>query len=221
MIDNTAQTASMERLAALGSNALGPTVTEADISHLPCLLARFLAVKNGFYAFESALHVFPASGVISKREITVEEWNRPSLWRGSYGRCVDVDHFFFAEDIFGGQFSLTKNGVYEMDPETGDIERVSEDLESWATKVLSHAERVTGHPVAHEWQSVHGPLAPGKRLVAKVPFVLGGEFAVSNLRVMDSVDGMTARGELAQQIVGLPDGAPIKLTFDDQEKGNR
>ena len=42
-----------------------------------------LKERNGFYAFESALHVFPhttdtASGM------SFEEWNSDSLWRNSY-----------------------------------------------------------------------------------------------------------------------------------------
>jgi hypothetical protein len=68
----------------------------------------------------------------------------------------------------------------------------------------------TGFPIAHRWQELHGPLAAGRRLLPKVPFVLGGEYAVENLYAGRAVEGMRVRGHLATQLVGLPDGAPIE-----------
>ena len=160
---------------------------------------------NGFYAFESALHVFPSG---TTEAMSLELWNDPDLWRRDYDDLTD-GLVFFAEDVFGGQFVLGDAGVGTFDPETGDVEVIAGDLTSWAAAVLGDYEMLTGYPIAHEWQVRHGALVEGQRLVPKQPFVTGGAFDVDNLYAADAIEGMRARGNLAVQIRDLPDGAKI------------
>ena len=77
---------SIEKLLSISSEALAKSPAAA-----PTLLAAYLMgtelfhllrKKNGFYAFESALHVFP---VASPGGMSLEEWNADSLWRNGYG----------------------------------------------------------------------------------------------------------------------------------------
>jgi hypothetical protein len=199
---------SIEKLVGLAAGPLGrkPSSGVAELagrhgSDLAALLGRM----NGFYAFESALHVFP-SGEDSM--MSLELWNDRDLWRRDYDDLTD-GLLFFAEDVFGGQFVLTDRGVGTFDPETGDVEVIAPDLESWAAALLGDWEVLTGFPLAHEWQLRHGALEAGKRLVPKIPFVTGGAFDVGNLYAADAVEGMRARGNLAVQIRDLPDGASI------------
>ena len=56
---------------------------------------------------------------------------------------------------------------------------------------------------------------PGERLVPKVPFVLGGEFDVSNLHPLDSVKAMRFYGNLAVQIRDAPDGTRVHWNVED------
>ena len=70
---------------------------------------------------------------------------------------------------------------------------------------------MTGFPLAHDWQQVNGALRSRKRLLPKIPFILGGQFESNNLVAVDSVEGMRYRGEIWRQIRDLPDGAQIKL----------
>src|SRR5689334_16786137 len=74
-----------------------------------------LARRNGFYAFESALHVLPSAAIGS--EVGMENWNAGDGWRSCYGGMADAG-LFFAEDVFGGQFCITKDGICTFDPET-------------------------------------------------------------------------------------------------------
>lgn len=168
-------------------------------------LAAMLGRVNGFYAFESALHVFPSG---TSERMSVELWNDPDLWRRDYEDLTD-GLVFFAEDVFGGQFVLCDAGVGTFDPETGDVDVIAGDLASWAAAVLGDYEMLTGFLLAHEWQVRHGALVEGERLVPKLPFVTGGAFGVDNLYAADAVEGMRARGNLAVQIRDLPDGAKI------------
>ncbi|NWB11820.1 SMI1/KNR4 family protein [Pseudomonas sp. D5002] len=170
-----------------------------------------LVQRNGFYALESALHVFPTHS--SQDEIGLRDWNEDTLWRGAYKGIAD-GCLFFAEDIFGGQFCIKDNKIYIFDPETGALEYLADDIESWAKIILSDYEALTGYPLAHQWQKKNGQLPTGKRLLPKVPFVLGGEFVLDNMYLADAVEGMRFRADIACQIKDLPDGAEIKLKTD-------
>jgi hypothetical protein len=163
--------------------------------------------RNGFYAFESALHVFPTGGTGPQ---VLERWNSPELWRGHYEDLAE-GCVFFAEDIFGGQFILKGDAVHSFDPETGDTEQLGANLDAWARAILGDYETVTGQPLAHAWQAEHGALPAGKRLLPKIPFSTGGAFDLANLYAADAVKGMQFRGDLARQLRDLPEGAQIEL----------
>src|SRR5258708_18136168 len=173
-------------------------------------LTRMMSLRNGFYAFEQALHVRPWLDSKSDRELGLQAWNDRKLWRDWYQGLTD-GMFFFAEDAFGGQFAIKGNGIVSFDPESGSIEPLALSLEDWAGKILLNYAQLTGYPVAHSWQAMHGPIPTGKRLLPKVPFALGGAYEAENLYAVDAVKGMRYRGELLQQIRDLPDGAKVRL----------
>ncbi|WP_020396257.1 hypothetical protein [Thiolinea disciformis] len=120
---------------------------------------------------------------------------------------------FFAEDVFGGQFCLRDSQIYTFDPETGAFEWLAHDLEGWAKAILSDYEMLTGYVFAHHWQEQHGSLLAGKRLLPKIPFVLGGEFILDNLYLGDAVTGMRFRASLAHQMKDLPNGTQIRFNI--------
>lgn len=209
----------LEKLLNIGGDSLSPlepTTMDVAGSWLPgkavADLLDLLKKKNGFYAFESALHIFPAKS--HHAEIGLKEWNASDLWVREY-QGMAGDCLFFAEDIFGGQFCLKPDGAYVFDPETAETTLLAPDLEGWAELILKDYEVLTGYPLAHEWQLANGRLATGMRLVPKVPFVLGGQFTISNLYVLDSLESMRLRANLATQIRDLPDGAQIKWKIVD------
>lgn len=175
-------------------------------------LLNLLRQRNGFYALESALHVFPSHS--NEQEIGLADWNKNSLWRDDYKGLAD-DCLFFAEDVFGGQFCIKENKIYTFDPETGALEFLADDIESWAKEVVSDYEVLAGYPLAHQWQKQHGQLPTRKRLLPKLPFVAGGEFVLDNLYLADAVEGMKFRADIANQIKDLPDGVQIKFNVVD------
>jgi hypothetical protein len=174
-------------------------------------LLDLLKHRNGFYAFESALHVFPSQSL--KGEIGICDWNDDALWRDGYKGLID-GCIFFAEDVFGGQFCLRNDKVYTFDPETASLEYLADDIEHWVDVLLNDYEVLTGYPLAHQWQIKNGPLQPGQRLFPKLPFVMGGEFTEGNLYSLDAVAGMRFRAEIASQINALPDGAEVKISIE-------
>ena len=84
---------SIEQLAKLGSEplSLAPAAAQDYMQVLDkCnikALQSMLSLKNGFYAFESALHVFPAASTLT--ELGLSEWNDSSLWRYAYNGQAD------------------------------------------------------------------------------------------------------------------------------------
>jgi hypothetical protein len=171
-------------------------------------LNELLTAKNGFYAFESALHVLPASCPTAPMDL--ERWNDTTLWKGLYGDLTR-DFVFFAEDVLGGQFGIRHEQIHRFAPETGETEQFANNLEEWANKILDDYEYETGHPIAKKWQELHGPLNPGTRLFPRTPFVLGGEYSVDNLFALPAPEGMRYLADIYSQIADLPDGTSVEI----------
>lgn len=208
----------LQKLTDLGSEAI-----RVEAPDLPLLrsvygdfaaeqLTAILAKKNGFYAFESALHVLPDIG--APPELGLHEWNETTLWRADYAGMADAT-VFFAEDIFGKQFCIRERAIGTFEPETGEFEVVAASMEEWAEKILEDYSYWTGHTSARDWQLRYGRLPFGARLVPTMPFVLGGRYDSENLKAMDAVEGMRFRASIATQILDLPDGMQIELKVTD------
>jgi hypothetical protein len=144
----------------------------------------------------------------------LEQWNSADLWRFEYDDMA-YGHLFFAEDVFGGQFSVFEGQVCVFDPETGSSTGLCNSIEDWAAMILEDYRALTGWPLARDWQRESGLLPVGKRLLPVVPFVFGGEFTVSNLHPVDSVEAMRFRGHVARQIRDLPDGQTVQIRVVD------
>jgi hypothetical protein len=204
---------SVEELLSISSEGLAPEPrTLAKIIEAFSLgpeLFDMLRCKNGFYAFESALHVFPATSAIG---MSLEEWNADTLWRNAY-QDLAKGLLFFAEDVFQNQFCLAADGVLRFDAETGATSLMSDSIENWATKILGEHRRETAWPLANKWQAENGPLPAGKRLMPKMPFFLGGEYSIENLWTGDPVEGMRFKADLALQTRKLRDGSAVKLVI--------
>jgi hypothetical protein len=171
-------------------------------------LAQLLNRRNGFYAFDSALLVRPLKNGGSP--LGLVEWNMHGLWKEQYVENL-ADMLFFAEDGFGGQFAIRNNTVCCFDPETGQFEVIGPSLDAWVNDLLNDYEFRTGYPLVHAWQERNAHLAPGMRLVPKIPFVCGGRYEVNNLYSLNEVKGMQFRASIARQIRDLPDGSQVIL----------
>jgi hypothetical protein len=204
----------LKKLVSISSEALCDDVPQIpdrllnQLGELGEQLVGLLDNKNGFYAFERALHVFPAG--CKGSYLNIEAWNDDSSWRKGYGDLVQ-GYLFFAEDVFGVQFALYNLGVRKFDPEIGEFEDFAPDIEKWAAKIFEDSNYETGYQLAQDWQLQNSPLPPGKRLLPKIPFVLGGAYEVENLYAADALEGMIFRADIWRQIGDLPDGSQVKL----------
>jgi hypothetical protein len=203
----------VEKLLSISSEPLAPKPKALAKILEPYALGPelfyMLECKNGFYAFESALHVFPLTSAIG---MSLEEWNADSLWRIGYQDLAD-GLLFFAENAFQDQYCLSANGVLRFCSETGTTKVLADSMEGWAGKLLDDYNCETAWPLASKWQTEHGSLPAGKRLMPKIPFFLGGEYSIENLWAGDAVEGMRFKADLAMQTRDLPDGSAVTMNL--------
>ncbi len=208
----------IEQLLSMGTPATGSEEVLIHLEDFPSYgrlgkeLLAMLTSKNGFYAFESALQIFPAA--YYTQEMTLGRWNSHGLWRFEYESIAD-SKLFFAQEAFGNQFCIFQDQIWFFDAETGDLEFMADSMESWAEKILTDHGMKTGYPLMSGWQRANGRIQAGHRLMPKIPFVLGGEYALGNLYTLNAVSAMKSRGNLAKQIKDLPDGAKIQFKIID------
>jgi|FaiFalFF_MnMetaG_3_1042247.scaffolds.fasta_scaffold13744_2 hypothetical protein len=209
---------SLQRIAELAEPALCPHPPQLP-KHLRQLageeaasqLLMLLCLKNGFYAFARALHVFPAGCAHEDFDLTT--WNDNALWRGNYGDAT-AGYLFFAENLFGDQFALRENRVWLFDPETATMHPYAESLEEWAARILHDPDEI-GFLTAQEWKNAHGDIPTGKRLFSKIPFALGGTATLTNLYCGDPLDALRWRADLARQLKDLSPGTKVRLIVED------
>jgi len=60
-----------------------------------------------------------------------------------------------------------------------------------------------------------GPLTEGRKYCLVTPGVLGGEYAISNIKTVPLIELIRFSGDLANQIKDLPDGAQVQLKVVD------
>lgn len=176
------------------------------------MLAPLLGKKNGFFAFESALQVFPFT---ADSPYGLVEWNSAAGWRRAYGNLIPDDTLFFAQDLFGCQFAIHEGEISRFDPEVAEFEFLAENISDWAAAVMEDYNYLTGFELGHDWQVLNRPLVPNERLFPRIPFVLGGDFEVENLWAAFPDAVMSLRGALASQLHGLPDGTKVRVRWTE------
>ncbi len=205
----------LKKLISIASNPLLPQWRAEDerivepFGEIGRALLDLLRHKNGFFAFESALHVLPMGS--HPDCLTLEFWNDLETWKGCYGRLIPMPVLFFAQDVYGNQFGITQEGIFLFFSEFAEFEPVAKTLADWGDIFLADWRGFSGYDLAHAWQAQNGMLKEGERLIPKIPFVVGGKYEVANLYKGPIVEAMRFRASLAGQVDAIPDGSSIDL----------
>jgi hypothetical protein len=166
-----------------------------------------LSLKNGFYAFESALHVFSGQELSILNSVIKTE------------KLYDVkNRLYFAEDIFGNLFYSDNKKIYLLDVETEEMEFIASSLDGWSKKILDNYNYLTGYSLAHEWQQQQGLLDNTKRLVPKKLFVFGGAYSIENLVEQNRFEALKYRSNISKQLKNVKDGE--KIVIDTKPNDN-
>lgn len=172
-------------------------------------LAELLSTINGFFAFDTGVHIFYAGGEGIGPELSY--WNAADTWKDAFEGLAD-NYFCFGQDVLGMQYAI-KHGseVVRFDPETARSSHIGDSLEDWAAWLLDKPTINGTATLAKAWQERQGPLEPNQRLLPLRFFELGGEVSFDNLVVKDAAEAMRARGPIATQLHDLPPGTEIHL----------
>ncbi len=177
-----------------------------DISNIPSDLQAIYTHYNGFFAFESALEIFPISG--NNHGYPIDKWNEAGCWKHCY-RQLAPDGICFAQDVFGFQFIYHDRQFSRFNSETAQIDNMASCIDEWAQRIIDDFDFESGYSIAHAWQQKNGPIQPKARLAARIPFVLGGLFHIDNLFSIDSVLLMHDNARLAIEVSKLSDGSEV------------
>jgi hypothetical protein len=169
-------------------------------------LFQLLGLRNGTFLFGQSLRIFPTEDCPSSYGL--ETWNSPSLWKFTYTN-LPSELLCFAEDLFGNQFALLDNKIVIFQCETAEIEQIASSFEELAGQLILEADYLTGRSLSAAWCNKFGVFPVRNRLIARTPFVLGGEYALQNLISVESAKSMRIRGPLASKIADLPDGTKL------------
>ena len=169
---------------------------------------------NGGYFFGGSLLMRPVycNDIVAD----LDKWNHLRLWKYLYKNIEwNPSWIFFAEDIFGFQFVWIEDFIFHFDPETGDMEKIADSAEEWMRLMDSEPNFWTGKEILQTWNNSNPWLENGKKLIAKQPFVCGGEFSCDNLVSVGEIESMTIRASIADAIQNTPDGKKIRISLTD------
>ena len=185
----------------------GKSIEDVEIlRELPADLVRVLSDTNGFILHEGAVHVRGAC-------LTPEWHSLRATWRGPKAfhtlyDDVQPSDVPFAQDQVGDQFLIREGVVLRLFAETGEIERLSDSLQDFFSRVSSDIEGFLNVGLSHTMQ-------PGQLLHAYPPFCFRESGAGASLAPLPASEVILVHADLARQIRDVPDGGQIEFKVTD------
>jgi hypothetical protein len=183
----------------------GPKIDDQEIlRELPEALRELLGSENGFVLHGGALHVRGAC--------LAPDWHSlRTAWRGEealhklYG-SMQPDDVPFAQDIFGDQFILRDEVVMRLFAESGEVEKMAEDLDEFLAAVNIDLEAYLNVQP--------GQLEPGQLLLAYPPFCFEEAGAKIEFSPLPASEVIQFHAKVAAQLKDVPEGAKIEFKID-------
>ncbi len=204
----------LERLAASLDYARPPLPqgsAEASGDACAMLISPLLSMANGFVTKQRAFRVFGTEG--DNIVPSLRSWNA-SEWKQNYGAFADW-LYFFAEDIFGNQYSFKHNKddseVLRFACEGGEIRRLKGGLEELVAAFAdpSDSDLLDWPLIEAAFQQDLRP-GPNEHLAFELPLISGGAYGISNLTTEDIDLHLGVLSQLTVQIAASKAGAPIR-----------
>ena len=178
----------------------------AILRELPADLVRVLSDTNGFILHEGAVHVRGAC-------LTPEWHSLRFAWRGPkafHSLYTDVrpSDIPFAQDQVGDQFLIREGGVLRLYAETGEIERLSDTLQDFFSRMSSDIDGFLNVGLSHTMQ-------PGQLLHAYPPFCIKDTSVEISMRPLPATEVILVHARFAKEIAEIPDGEQIEIRPTD------
>lgn len=110
-------------------------------------------------------------------------------------------------------FQSTENEIWRICPEELFCEKIA-NTQTEYQKLLNDSEFI------EDWEMINlviiaketvGELMDGEKYCLKLPGVLGGKYEGENISKINQLEQISFSGNLAKQIMDLPDGTEIKI----------
>jgi hypothetical protein len=122
-----------------------------------------------------------------------------------YG-SMQPDDVPFAQDIFGDQFILRDEVVMRLFAESGEVEKMAEDLDEFLAAVNIDLEAYLNVQP--------GQLEPGQLLLAYPPFCFEEAGAKIEFSPLPASEVIQFHAKVAAQLKDVPEGAKIEFKID-------
>ena len=167
--------------------------------------------SNGGFFFGQALLLYPH----------IERNEYPNIMIVNKALKVEYKELFndliaFGQDLFGCQFCFNtkNNNIVLFNAEDGRTSYLASNFDEWITIILEDFDYYTGFTYYQEWCKENG-LKTNQRIVGKKPFIIGGEYELSNFVVSEYPRFIEYYGVLANYLHDLPDGTPVTIRYSE------
>lgn len=166
-------------------------------------------IGNGGFFFGQSLQVYDLgenknfNNILSVNTTLVENFGD-----------IFKDLFAFAQDIFGNQFvyDQKRDAFAFFCAESGERQSMGNTFSEWLDVFVADRDYYTGQSYEQQWKLQHD-LPFDHRIMPKIPFIIGGDFEVSNFYTSAYPKYHSFNADFAKQIINLPDGQKIKLVI--------
>jgi hypothetical protein len=194
----------------LNPKFIGSEITDPEIlARTPAELRRHLQQVNGSILFDGGLHIRGA--------VLSPDWHSlRHVWLGDFALhklfpSLDETDVPFAQDCLGDQFLLREMVVHKLDAESGDLESLAMDFETFLNQSQENPVEFLSLQPLLQFQREGGELKPGQLLSVYPPYITKESAQGVDLRAISMFDRINFLADFAKQIASIADGEKIKL----------
>jgi len=217
-LTGTAQTLEFFHMDNEGLIYCGVEIDDPDILYaLSDDYRELLRQRNGFILFDGGLHIRGA--------VQSPEWHSlRKVWRGDLALhelfpAVEESDVPFGQDCLGDQFLLRSGVVHRLSGESGEIESLAMDLETFLDRAREDpVEFLSLHPLL-QFFSDGGELEPGQLLNAYPPFIMKEAADGVSLKAVSMFQQISFLADLTRQVGNLADGEQVRITVINVPNG--
>jgi hypothetical protein len=188
----------------------GSDVTDQEIfDAVPAEYQHLLEQMNGCVLFNGGLHIRGA--------VESPEWHSlRKVWRGDLALfrlfpAVEESDVPFAQDCLGDQFLLRSGIVYQLNAESGNLESLEMDFETFLNSARANPVEFLSLEPLLRFIADGGNIKPGQLLNAYPPFIMKEAANGVSLKAVSMLEQISFLADLAQQISGLPDDWKVRI----------
>jgi hypothetical protein len=189
---------------------IGPPIDDPELlPWLPSGLADFLHRTNGYVAYHGGFHLRGACVAPAWHSLRV-------VWLGDYALsklfpAVRADDVPFGQDALGNQYLLRDGVVHQLWAETGDLESMAVDLETFDRNVREDPVDYLSLAPLEAYRASGHELEPGHLLHAWPPYCSRESEAGVSLRPVPALAHIAWLASFAKQLRDVPDGTRLKV----------